>query len=89
MVFLIELFLFFTTVDLIAVKQARQEPQKRSWGLPLGWLTTITIGLMLGKTRQQEEAVPLAKSLIIVRESLQAIMLLLSGGVLCYVSYFV
>ena len=88
-VFLIALALFFTTIHFIAAKEAGHELQKRPRGLFLGWLTTITIGLILGKTQQKEEAVPLSKSLAIVRESLQALMLLLFLGVLSYGSYFV
>ena len=88
-VFLIALALFFTTIHFIAAKEAGHELQKRPRGLLLGWLTTITIGLILGKTQQKEEAVPLSKSLAIVRESLQALMLLLFLGVLSYGSYFV
>ena len=87
-VFLIGLFLFMTTWHFIAAKEADQELQKRPKGLILGWLTTITIGLILGRTRRQEDAVQLPKSLIVVRETLQAIMLLLFFCVLAYGSYF-
>ena len=87
-VFLIVLVLFFWTVYFIAAKEVDYELQNRPRGLVLGWLTAITIGLILGKTRQ-EEGVSLPKSLLVVRESLQAIMLLLFFGVLCYASYFV
>ena len=87
-VFLIGLFLFLTTWHFIAAKEADQELQKRPKGLILGWLTTITIGLILGRTRRQEDAVQLPKSLIVVRETLQAVMLLLFFCVLAYGSYF-
>lgn len=87
-VFLIGLFLFMTTWHFIAAKEADQELQKRPKGLILGWLTTITIGLILGRTRRQEEAVQLPKSLIVVRETLQAVLLLLFFCVLAYGSYF-
>ena len=86
-VFLITLFLFFTTVHFIATKEATYELKDRPWGLALGWLTAITIGLTVGKTRQEERE-HLPKSLVIVREAFQAIMLLLFFGVLCYASYF-
>ena len=88
-IFFIALALFFGTLHFIAAKEVDNELQNRPWGLLLGWLTTITIGLILGKTRQEEEAVLLPKSLVVVRESLQAIMLLLFFGVLSYGSYFV
>lgn len=86
-VFLVTLLLFFSTVYFIAAKEVDAALQNRPRGLGLGWLTMMTIGLILGKTRQ-EEAVSLPKSLWVVRESLQAIMLLLFFGVLCYASYF-
>lgn len=86
-VFLIALALFFTTVHFIATREAAYELKNRPWGLGLGWLTTITIGLILGRTRQKEESVSLPKSIFVVRESLQAIMLLLFCGVLSYASY--
>ena len=85
-VFLIALFLFFTTVHFIATREAAHELQNRPRGLILGWLTAIAIGLLLGKTRQHAAALP--KALIVVRQSLQALMLLLFGGVLGYTAYF-
>ena len=88
-VFLIALALFFTTIYFIAAKEAGHELQKRPRGLLLGWLTTIAIGLILGKTRQKEGAAPLPKPLVVIRESLQATMLLLFFGVLSYGSYFI
>ena len=87
-VFLIALFLFFTSWHFIAAKEVDEDLQKRPRGIILGWLTIITIGLILGRTRQQEDGVVLPKSLVIVRESLQAIMLLLFFCVLAYGSYF-
>ena len=88
-VFLIAIALFLVTIYFIAAKEAGHELQKRPWGLLLGWLTTITIGLVLGRTRQREGAVLPPKSFIVVRELLQAIMLLLFFSVLSYGSYFV
>ncbi len=87
-VFLIALILFFVTLHFIAAKETDHELEKRPRGLLLGWLTTITIGLILGKTRQNE-ADSLPKSLIIVRGSLQVMMLFLFFGILSYASYFV
>lgn len=87
-VFLIALALFIMSIYFIATKEAGHELQNRPWGLFLGWLTTITIGLILGRTRQQEDAALLPQSLIVVRESLQAVMLLLFFSVLAYGSYF-
>ena len=87
-VFLLALALFFATFYFIAAKEVDQDLQKRPRGIILGWLTIITIGLILGRTRQQEDGVVLPKSLVIVRESLQAIMLLLFFCVLAYGSYF-
>ena len=87
-VFLIALALFFVTIHFIAAREAGQELPNRSRGLLFGWLTTITIGLILGKTRR-EEGISLPKPLVVIRESLQAIMLLLFLGVLSYGSYFV
>lgn len=87
-VLLIALILFFVTLHFIAAKEADHELEKRPRGLLLGWLTTITIGLILGKTRQDEMG-SLPKSLIIVRGSLQAMILLLFFSILSYTSYFV
>jgi len=86
-VFLIALFLFFTTVHFIATREAAYELKDRPRGLILGWLTALTIGLVVGKTRH-EEGIELPKSLIVVRHSLQALMLLLFSGVLGYAAYF-
>ena len=88
-VFFIALALFFGTFYFIAAREADHELQNRPWGLFLGWLTTMTVGLILGHTRREEEGVPLPKSLVVVRELLQAIMLLLFFAVLAYGSYFV
>ena len=86
-VFLIALFLFFTSWNFIAAKEADQELQKRPKGIIIGWLATITIGLVLGRARQVEGR-SLPKSLVVIRESLQAVMLLLFFCVLAYGSYF-
>ena len=86
LVFLVAVFLFITTVYFVATREAAHELQNRPRGLILGWLTTIAIGLLLGKTRQHVAALP--KALIVVRQSLQALMLLLFGGVLAYTAYF-
>lgn len=86
-VFLIALFLFFTTVHFIATREAAYELKDRPRGLILGWLTALAIGLVVGKTRQDERT-QLPKALVVVRESLQALMLLLFAGVLGYASYF-
>ena len=86
-VFLIALFLFFTTIHFIATREAAYELKDRPRGLILGWLTAMTIGLVVGKTRQDADSV-LPKSLRIVRGSLQAMMLFLFAGVLGYASYF-
>jgi hypothetical protein len=88
-VFLISLALFFGTLDFIASREADRELQNRPRGLLLGWLTTITVGLILGKTRQWGRDVELPKPLVIVHESLQVLMLLLFFGILAYGSYFV
>lgn len=87
-IFFIALFLFFTTVHFIATREAAYELKDRPRGLILGWLTTIAIGLILGKTRRIE-GVQLPKSLVVVRESLQVLMLLLFFGMLSYASYWV
>lgn len=87
-VFLIALALFFATIHFIGSREAGQELPNRPRGLLFGWLTTITVGLILGKTRQ-EEGISLPKPLVVVRESLRALMLLLFFGVLSYGSYLV
>ena len=87
-VFLIALALFFATIHFITSREAAQELPNRPRGLLFGWLTTITIGLILGKIRQKE-GISLPKPLVVVRESLQAAMLLLFLGVLSYGSYLV
>ena len=86
-VFLIALFLFFTTVHFIATREAAYELKDRPRGLILGWLTAMAIGLVVGKTRQ-DERIRLPKVLVVVRESLQALMLLLFCGVLFYAAYY-
>ena len=86
-VFLIALFLFFTTVHFIATREAAYELKDRPRGLILGWLTAMAIGLVVGKTRHEEGMKP-PKSLVVVRHSLQALMLLLFCGVLSYAAYF-
>lgn len=86
-VFLFAVFLFVTTVYFVATREAAHELQNRPRGLILGWLTTIAVGLLLGKTRQHAAAA-LPKALIVVRESLQSLMLLLFGVVLSYTAYF-
>ena len=86
--FLVALFLFGVSVYYIASIEAGQGLQNRPRGLLIGWLATITIGLVLGRTRRQEDAALLPQSLVIVRESLQAVMLLLFFSVLCYASHF-
>ncbi len=88
-VFVIALALFVGTLHFIAAREADHDLHNRPWGLLLGWLTTITVGLILGHTRRQEEGAPLPKSLVVVRELLQAVMLLLFFAVLAYGSYFV
>ena len=87
-VFLIALTLFFVTLHFIGAKEAGHELQQRPRGLIFAWLTTITIGLLLGKTRQGADGLQLPKPLIVVRESLQVLMLLLCFGVLAYASYY-
>ncbi len=87
-IFLIALFLFFTAVHHIATIEKNHELENRPKGLILGWLATITIGLILGKTRQTE-GTALPKALVVVRESLQVIMLLLFFAMLSYASYWV
>ena len=72
-VFLIALFLFFTTWHFIAGKEADQELQKRPKGIIIGWLTTITIGLILGRTPAAGGGRPACLNrLLWCRESLQA-----------------
>jgi len=86
-VFLIALALFVGTIYFIATREAAHELQNRPKGLLLGWLTTLALGLVLGKTRQ-DAADTLPIPLLIVRETLQALMLLFFCGVLAYAAYF-
>ena len=86
-VILIALALFIGTIYFIATRESEQELQNRPWGLLFGWLTTITVGLVLGRTRQKEEGVLLPKLIIIIQESLQVTLLLLFFSVLSYASY--
>ena len=88
-VFVIALALFVGTLHYIAAREADHDLHNRPRGLLLGWLTTMTVGLILGHTRREEEGGSLPKSLVVVRELLQAIMLLLFFAVLAYGSYFV
>ena len=86
-VFLIALALFIGTIYFIATREAAHELQNRPTGLLLGWLTTLTLGLVLGKTRQDEvETLPIP--LLIVQKTLQAVILLFFCGVLAYAAYF-
>lgn len=89
LVVLLALVLFIASIYFIAAREAEQELQNRPWGLFLGWLTTITVGLVLGRTRQTEEEILLPKLIIIIQESLQVTMLLLFFSVLAYASYWV
>ena len=89
LVVLLAIALFIGTIYFIADIETEHELQNRRWGLLLGWLTTITVGLLLGRTQQKEEGVLLPKSIIVIQESLQVFMLLLSFSVLCYGSYIV
>ena len=89
LVVLLAIALFIGTIYFIAGIETEHELQNRRWGLLLGWLTTITVGLLLGRTQQKEEGVLLPKSIIVIQESLQVFMLLLSFSVLCYGSYIV
>ena len=86
---LLAIALFIGTIYFIAGIETEHELQNRRWGLLLGWLTTITVGLVLGRTRRREEGILLPKSIIVIQESLQVVMLLLAFGVLCYGSYVV
>ena len=87
LIVLLAIALFIATIHFIANIEIEHELQNRRWGLLLGWLTTITVGLILGRTRQKEEGVLLLKSIIVIQESLQVVMLLLFFSVLCYGSY--
>lgn len=86
-IFLIALTLFIGTIYFIATREAAHELQNRPKGLILGWLTTLALGLVLGKTRQ-DAAGTLPILLLVVRETLQALMLLFFCGVLAYAAYF-
>lgn len=89
LVVLLALVLFIASIYFIATREAEQELQNRPWGLFLGWLTTITVGLVLGRTRQKEAGVLLPKPIIVIQESLQVTLLLLFFTVLSYASYWV
>ena len=89
LIVLLAIALFIGTIYFIAGIEAEHELQNRRWGLLLGWLTTVTVGLVLGRTRRREEGVLLPKSIIVIQESLQIVLLLLAFGVLCYGSYVV
>ena len=78
--------LFFMTIHFLATEKASEGLEDKPWGLTFGWFTALTIGLILGKTRQEQRE-KLPKPLVVVRESLQAIILLLFFAVLCYTSY--
>lgn len=89
LVVLLALALFIASIYFIAAREAEQELQNRPWGLFLGWLTIITVGLVLGRTRQKEKGILLPKSVIVIQESLQVTLLLLFFGMLSYASYWV
>ena len=89
LVVLVALALFIATIYFIAAREAEQELQNRPWGLFLGWLTIIAVGLVLGRTRQREEGVLLPKLVIVIQELLQVTLLLLFFGILSYASYWV
>ena len=86
-VVIIALALFIGTIYFISSREAVHELQNRPWALLFGWLTTVAVGLVLGRTRQKEEGVLLPKLIIIIQESLQVILLLLFFSVLAYASY--
>lgn len=85
-IFLLALTLFGITMYFFASREAGEALQNRPRGLFLGWLTLIAIGLILGRTRQAA-ADSLPKALIMIREALQAVMLLMFFGVLAGSSY--
>ena len=89
LVVLVAIALFIGTIYFIASIETEHELQNRRWGLLLGWLTTVNVGLILGRTRRKEEGVLLPRSIIIIQESLQVFLLLLSLSVLFYGSYLV
>ena len=89
LVVLLALVLFIASIYFIAAREAEQELQNRPRGLFLGWLTTITVGLVLGRTRQKEEGVLLPKPIIVIQESLQVTLLLLFFIMLSYASYWI
>ena len=86
--FLVALFLFGVSVHFIASVEAGEGLQNRPRGLLIGWLATLTIGLVVSRTRGGEDVALLPRSLLVIRESLLALMLLLFFGVLCYASHF-
>ena len=85
-VFLIALALFGVSVYYFASREAGEALQNRPRGMFIGWLAIIAIGLILGRTRQ-ETGVSLPKSLLVIREALQAVLLLMFFGVLAGSSY--
>ena len=84
-VFLIALVLFVVSLYFFASREAGEALQNRPRGMFLGWLTVIAIGLILGRTRQTTGSLP--KPLILIREALQAVMLLMFCGVLAGSAY--
>lgn len=86
-IIIIALALFIGTIHFIGSREAEHELQNRPWTLLFGWLTTIAVGLALGRTRQKEEGVLLPKLIIVIQESLQVTLLLLFFSVLSYASY--
>lgn len=84
-VFLIAIVLFGVSVYFFASREAGEALQNRPRGMFLGWLTLIAIGLILGRTRQIGVSLP--KHLILIRETLQSVMLFMFVGVLAGSSY--
>ena len=86
-VFLIALALFGVSLYYFASREAGEALQNRPRGLFIGWLAVIAIGLIVGKTRQEAVSGSLPKTILVIREALQAIMLLMFFGVLAGSSY--
>ena len=87
LVFLIAIALFGVSMYFFASREAGEALQNRPRGLFLGWLTIVTIGLIVGKTRQETVSSSQPKALLVIRETLQAVLLLMFFGVLVGSAY--
>jgi len=86
--FIVFIIFLIGNIYCMSLIEAGQELQERPRGTLLGWLMLITLGFLLKRSsRGYSESLP--RSIIIMRETLQAIMLFLFFVVLSCGTYII